>query len=264
MGVLTFDFYGMGRTMLKSPLANSPILVDQQVHDLKTLLQLLPITAPYNLVGLSYGGGMGIKFASTYQSLVKNIIAISPYTAPVASQDLAIKAQVAWTRLGFPCSMSLYAQAWWCRSANGQLVTDDQLYSIFMKNYVYTLYPLADKTMNKYDFKINQTYQLVEGIRKWNALSDSQKLPTNSLHLVVGLADNLVSPMVMSEFWKQVPAQSQSTVISVAGAVHESPMQLPEFISGWVQTVTEKKSEITAQGKSFYGNPLINQITPKH
>ena len=83
LGVLRFDFQGHGNTLLKYAPIIAPIPYSDQVEDLRSLLQNLKIPAPYNLIGLSYGGGIAQAFSYKYPQYVKNMILMAPYTRPI-------------------------------------------------------------------------------------------------------------------------------------------------------------------------------------
>ncbi|MEN0058965.1 MAG: alpha/beta fold hydrolase, partial [Bdellovibrio sp.] len=101
VGVLRYDFYGQGQTLLRyAPILGS-ISYEEQIDDLKSLLDTLDIKGPYNIAGLSYGGGIAAGFAVAYPSLVKNLILMAPFTRPLEGQDVWIRAQIWATRQMF-------------------------------------------------------------------------------------------------------------------------------------------------------------------
>ncbi|RYZ85068.1 MAG: alpha/beta hydrolase [Proteobacteria bacterium] len=102
VGVLRYDMWGQGKTLVKYAPSIAPANYEDQVEDLKKLLTVMNLKGPFNLVGLSYGGGIGLGFAAAYPKDVKNLILMAPYTEPLAGQYNWIMAQIWATRQMFP------------------------------------------------------------------------------------------------------------------------------------------------------------------
>ena len=84
--VLSFDYLGAGReTRQVSPLSG-PITPGDQAEVLATLLKQLGIPRVQTFVGASYGGMVGLAFASRYPDQLDRLVAIS---APHRSTALA-------------------------------------------------------------------------------------------------------------------------------------------------------------------------------
>lgn len=119
---------------------------------MNSLLSELKVAKPYNLVGLSYGGGIAIAYAAQYPKEVKRILALAPFTEPLQSQDNWIKNQVAYTRV---------MQPW-------NPYSDDELYDYFLRNIIYGTYPSAEPIVLENPYKLEAT-RMVQGIRQFRA-----------------------------------------------------------------------------------------------
>lgn len=128
VGIVRYDMFAMGQSLLKYAPITATVPVEDQIKDLNTLLGVLKIKGPYNIAGLSYGGGVAAGFAAAYPSKVKNLIMMAPYTRPLEGQDTWIKAQIWATRQMFPFNKA----------------SDDELYQYFLRQIVYSTYPQAE------------------------------------------------------------------------------------------------------------------------
>lgn len=238
VGVLRFDFYGMGQTLLKyAPILNV-IPVEEQIRDTKALLSKLKIPKPYNLVGLSYGGGVAIGFAAKFPSEINQLILFAPFTEPLKATDDWIKSQIWYTR---------QVQPW-------NPATDDELYDFFLKQAVYTTYPSAEPIVLENPFKLEATFRLVQGIRKFRAESVVKQLPTGRVHLVVAGLDQYVPREMMETFWKQVPQKAKASFLLVNNTEHKMPESVPSFSAAWVVEVLNQNTLIK-KGRHFEADP---------
>jgi pimeloyl-ACP methyl ester carboxylesterase len=242
IGVVNFDFDGMGQTLLKQAPVLQIIPYEQQVQDTLQVLKSLQVSPPFNLVGLSYGGGIGIHFAATFPRLVGNLVLMAPFTEPLQSQDQWIKAQIWATKQMFPWNAA----------------SDDELYDYFLRQIIYATYPQAEPIVLENPFKLEAIFRLVQGIRKFNASVDAPALPRRSVHLMVAAQDQYIPRKVMDDFWNEVPEKSRASRIIIYGADHKIPESVPLFSSAWVAKLLTRESSFVS-GETFEGFPLSGE-----
>ncbi len=240
LGVLRFDFQGHGNTLLKYAPIVAPILYTDQVEDLRSLLQNLKIPAPYNLIGLSYGGGIAQAFSHKYPQYVKNMILMAPYTRPIDSQEIYINSQVLATQMMAPFL------GW----------SQDQIYDYYLKLLIYTSYPLAEPSLLENKFKLEATFRLIQGIRKYLPEQTASKLAPGITHLMAGAADMTVLPYVLGTFWNNVNPRSKMSRIFLAGTDHKIPELIPHFAAAWVNQIVSGNPELF-KGQDFVGYPHL-------
>jgi pimeloyl-ACP methyl ester carboxylesterase len=211
MGILRYDMSGMGMTLLRYGVRMSPYSYLDQVTELNALLKTLNFELPYNLVGLSYGGGIAASFAQTYPNSINKIVMMAPYTAALAGQDSSIKQQIAVTRAMFPSNPA----------------SNDQLYDYFLKQTVYTTYPFLEPIVLENPLKLEATFRLTQGIRKYVALDLANRFPTKSIYLVIAENDQYIPDGVLSGFWDNLPAKARAEKIVVANSEHKIPEAVP-------------------------------------
>lgn len=244
IGVLRFDFDGMGKTLLKYGPAVNPFPVEQQASDLKTLLSVLNISKPYNLMGLSYGGGVLAYFAMKYPQLVDNLIMVSPYTQPLASQEQWIKSQIWLTRQTQP----------WNRA------TDDELYDFFLHEIIYATYPQAEPIVLEHPFKLEAIFNLIRGIRKFVPIEVAAEMPKVQLHLVVAGLDQYIPQEVLENYWKALPQSNKMSRLQVLGVEHKITEVVPGFMASWITEILNK-NKLLYKGKSFTGDTMRGLAT---
>ncbi|MCE3011189.1 MAG: alpha/beta hydrolase [Proteobacteria bacterium] len=225
IGVVRYDMMGMGQTLLKYAPVVSMISYEDQVKDLKKLIEALEIETPVNLVGLSYGGGIAMAFAARNPKLVKSLMLMAPFTEPVASQDQWIKSQVWYTRKVYPLNP----------------YSDDDLYDYFLRQIVYTTYPAAEPIVLENPFKLEATFRMVQGIRKWRADRDVAKLPKKSVHLLIAENDQYIERNVLETFWEAVPVAQRGSKSVLKGSEHKIPEAKPSEAARWVKGVLNGK-----------------------
>lgn len=240
IGVLRFDFYGQGKTLAKYGAPKSAVNFRKQVEDLKSLLIKLKIPQPYHFVGHSYGGGIAQAFIEIYPQLVRNIILMAPYTRPVDSQDIWIKSQIFATRLMFPFNTMTY----------------DQCYDYYLRNLIYTTYPYAEPSIVKIPYKLESTFKLVQGIRKYLPEDMADKLPAGKVHLLVGVRDTLVLPYVLDTFWKKVNAKARMSRLFLQDTNHYINDTAPKFSASWIAQIVMGNG-LLYKGYDFVGYPKL-------
>lgn len=242
VGVVRFDFDGMGKTLLKYAPYTAVIPVEQQAADTELLLQKMSIQGPYNLVGLSYGGGVAAAFAMLYPQDVKNLIMMAPFTRPVEGQDSWIKAQIWATRKMFPFNQA----------------TDDELYDYFLHQIIYATYPQSEPIVLENPFKLEAIFRLVQGIRQYSPLDHVSQLPKKSVHLMIGAQDQYIARSVLQEYWNAIPASAKASLIVINSSEHKIPEAVPLFSAGWVYQII-KGNKVLFKGAEFTGYPFAGK-----
>lgn len=242
--ILRYDPRGMGETLEKEGGVSEPIAIEDQARDLDLLTKKMGIEGPLNLVGLSYGGGLAIAFAGAYPDRVGRAILMSPFTEPVASQDAWIRNQIAVTRTMFPFNPA----------------TDEELYVYFLRQNVYTIFPLTEPSMLSSPLKPEAVFQMTQGVRLFDMLAASQNFPAKSVFLVTAAEDQYIQQPVFKAFWEQLPASSRASWLSIDFSEHKIPEAFPVFAAGWVDHILSDSAE-TISGRKFRGNPLTGNIT---
>lgn len=244
VGVVRYDMEGMGQTLIRDGFPLAIIPIKNQVSDLKELLVALKIPTPYNLVGLSYGGGMGIAFAEEYPEDIGALVAMAPYTKPIQGQDEAIRKQIKQTRITFPLNPA----------------TDDELYDYFLKQMVYLTYPSAEPIILEHPWKLEAVFRMAQGIRKWNALGALDKMPNANFHLMIADEDQYVARETMDELWDLLPVEKRGSLMVIEETEHKVPEFAPNFAAAWVYKVLTSK-ELFHTGVEFTGSPYTGTVT---
>jgi pimeloyl-ACP methyl ester carboxylesterase len=242
-GVLRYDMQGMGRTLLKVAPAAKLISYKDQVKDLKSLLTQMKLKAPYQIVGLSYGGGIGIEYATVYPQDIKNLILMAPFTEPIAQTDQWIKYQVWLTRNTNPMNPA----------------TDDELYDFFLRQSVYLTFPSAEPVVLENPFKLEGIFRLVQGIRKFQAVEVAASLPRASVHLILAEKDQYVPSPVLVNFWKKVPASVRRSFSQIVDSEHKMPEAVPQFMASFTAEIVEG-NKLFNGGRSFVANPKTGMV----
>ncbi len=211
LGVLRYDMYGMGKTLLKYGLPDSAIPYTEQVTDLHRLLNSIKMLPPYNVVGLSYGGGIAAVFAAKYPSTIQNVVMFAPYTQALEQQDTWIKKQVAMTRLQYPFNP----------------YSDDAIYDYFLKEIVYTTYPSVEPIVLENPYKLEAVFRMTQGIRKLTVSDEVTTFPANSAYLVIAEKDQYIPQQVLEDFWLTLPPASRVEKIYVKDSEHKMPEAQP-------------------------------------
>lgn len=238
-GIVLFDFYGMGTTLLSNPLPKGPISYKQQAFDLKTLVTKLKINPPYNFVGLSYGGGILAAYTAAYPRDIKNLIMIAPYTEFLQSQKELIQKQIKQTRQMFPMNPA----------------TDEELTDYFIRFMVYTTYPLAEISSVENPYKLEGITRIVQGIRTYQPIEQTQALPPQSLHLILAERDQYIPKDVFQNYWNRVPKQAKASRIMVQFSEHKLPDVFPLFTSQLIKQIVDGQPALF-KGDSYIANPL--------
>jgi pimeloyl-ACP methyl ester carboxylesterase len=221
IGVLRYDPAGMGETLLKYAPVTRIIPIARQAKDLRALLNQLKLSKPYNLVGLSYGGGLAFAYAATYPEEVGKLIAMAPYTEALREQDKWILSQVWLTR---------QMQPW-------NPASDDELYDYFLRQLVYSTYPSVEPISMENPFKLEGIFRLAQGIRKFKAIKVVDQLPDGQFHLMIGGRDQSIAPETLIEFWNSVPASKHGSLNVIKYSGHKIPEEAPKASADLVKKI---------------------------
>lgn len=243
IGVLRYDPMGMGQTLLKYAPVLSPIKYEDQVDDLKSLIQALNLKGRLNILGLSYGGGIGIAFAAKYPQMVKNLIAMAPYTAPVATQDQWVKSQIWLTRKTIP----------WNKAS------DEELYTFFFRQMVYLTYPSVEPIVLENPYKLEAVFQMANGIRSLTALDVVNQLPSQSLHLIIAGSDQYINREVLEDFWKKTSESVRATKTIINNVEHKVPEAAPRFAAHYVEQILIENG-IMSGGRELEADPVSGTV----
>jgi pimeloyl-ACP methyl ester carboxylesterase len=235
VGILRFDFYAMGKTLLEGKLpVFATVPYQKQVSLLAKILRELEIDRPH-LVGLSYGGGIAIAYAAEYPSKVGQIFLMAPFTEPLESQDRWIRTQIHLNRIAFPYNPA----------------SDDELYDYFLRQIVFSTYPSAEPSVLENPYKLEAVFRMVQGIRKFQAKTFVKDLPENSIHLLVANQDQYIPQEVMDRFWKSLPKGKRASRINISYSEHKIPEAIPAFTAAWI--LEALTNPLLQEGKVFEG-----------
>lgn len=241
LGILRYDPMGHGKTMAKAGLPSESIEADEQVKDLNSLLSTLGIRKPVHLVGLSYGGAIGTMFTLAHPAKVASLILMAPFTKPLDSQDQQIRLHIAQTRAMYPLNPA----------------SDDELYDFFLKQIVYATYPMVEPIVLEHPWKLESTFRLVQGVRKFKAEDVVDQLPEASVHLMVAEWDQYIAPKILEDLWKQIPKRARQSRLIINHSEHKIPEAMPSFSAKWVRLIVEGDERLkdgrTWEGGSFLG-----------
>jgi pimeloyl-ACP methyl ester carboxylesterase len=239
LGILRYDPKGHGKTMVRDGYPTAAIDYVEQVRDLKLLMDHLGIRSAH-LVTLSYGSAFGAAFATQYPRRVSSLILMAPYIAPLEDQDMMIKAQIAQTRLAFPLNPA----------------SDDELYDFFLRQTVYSTYPMAEPIVLEHPFKLESTFRLVQGVRRLKVLDIASRLPDGKAHLVLARQDQYVQNHVHDNFWAKVPKSKRASRLYIQGSEHKVPEAVPRFAAWWTRLIIEGDARLSGD-RTFEGGPWM-------
>lgn len=236
-GILRYDPMGHGETLRKYSSKIDAIPYTDQVEDLRGLLDTLNLPSVH-LVGLSYGGGIGFAFAAKYPARVATLTTMAPFVAPIEWQDRYLQLQVQQTRVMNPLL------SW----------SDDEIYDFYLRRFVYATYPTFEPIVLESPYKLEATFRLVQGIRKFHVADVVPKLPKGKLHFVVAAEDTYVPRDMHENFWTSLPRDLAATRLVIEGCGHKIPELEPRFAARWVKEIVRGNGALT-QGRTFKGRP---------
>jgi pimeloyl-ACP methyl ester carboxylesterase len=244
IGVVRYDMFGMGKTLLKNIPIWKMIPYERQAQDLKDILEHLEIPEPYNLVGLSYGGAIATEFAARFPKLSNKVILMAPFTRPIKEQDEWIKQQVKINRVLNPLNPA----------------TDVQLYDFYLKQIIYSTYPAAEPiSLENYPYKLEAIFRMVQSVRHWPYEKAVNMLPQKTLHLMIAGNDQYIKREVMEDAWKSVDSKTRASRIIVGGAEHKIPEDVPNFSAAWVEMIINDHP-LLKDGAWFWGDSKTGRV----
>ena len=236
-GILRYDPKGMGRTLDKYGAPGEKIAIESQADDLNRLLDALRIRGKVDLLGLSYGGGLAMVYASRYPERVLTMILQAPYVKPVEAQDIWIRNQIAATRMMYPFNPA----------------TDDELYDYFLHQIVYSTYPQAEPVVLRRPYTLEGVFRMVQGIRKIDAIRLVTQFPAQSVHLMIGGHDQYIGRSVHEALWDSIPNSVKMSRIVVEESEHKIPESTPKFAAGWINLIMANDPRLVG-GAAFDGS----------
>jgi pimeloyl-ACP methyl ester carboxylesterase len=243
-GTFLYDAYGMGRTLLENPIPTAPIDYEDQIKDLNELLGKMKIQAPYNMVGLSYGGGILIGYGVRYPKKIANLFLMSPYTEVIESSKNIILKQIEYTKLFFPFNDA----------------TDEELANFFIRMFAYQNYPIYEPTVLENPYKLEGVIRLTQGITPYRPVDEAKSLPANTVHLMIGYYDQYVTKDVYDAFWLAVLPASPCSYLNVNFSEHKLPQSYPLLVSRWIHANIKSKKYCT--GSEYLVNPFTGYMLP--
>ncbi len=224
-GVVCYDMEGMGQTLLKYAPIKTIIPITNHVKDLHVLLRKLKIPKPYNLLGLSYGGGVAVAYGLKYPSFVNHLILMAPYTKPIAKVDEFIKGQVRATRLMNPFNP----------------YTDDEVYEFYFRQFVYLTYPQQEPIVLENRYKLEAVFRLSQGTGAFVPAEHVSQL-TVPASLLIPEKDQYFKPSDYMEFWNLFPAASRANLFLVKDSDHKIPESQPVQAAKIIQQILGSKN----------------------
>ncbi len=199
----------------------------------------LKIPAPYNFVGLSYGGGILIGYGVRYPTKTNKLFLLSPYTEVIESGKNIILKQIEWTKLFFP-----YNDA-----------TDEELANFYLRLFAYMNYPLTEPSVLENPFKLEGVIRLTQGITPYAPIEEAHQLPKKSVHYLIGAFDQYVGKEIYDKFWAASQPSQPCSYVTVAFAEHKLPQSYPGFLARWIDA--NFKGDYCT-GKEYTANPFVD------
>jgi pimeloyl-ACP methyl ester carboxylesterase len=252
LGLVLYDMDGMGQTVLSKPPIPYDIPFERQISDLKQLKNLLNLPGRQILAGLSYGGGVVVRYLAAYPNDFEKFIAMSPLLGVIPEMDQAVRRCVTVYR-----SMGMYAFS-----------SDADIYDICLRPIVAT-FPLAEPTFlgNLTDprqaallwFKTEELYRLTTGSKDWNAANYLQQFPSGKFYLISGENDIYVKLPQQNLFWQSLPAGVGVNHLIIQGTGHKVNEEQPDLTASiLLQAINDK---LPGDGQTYNINPLNKTAT---
>jgi pimeloyl-ACP methyl ester carboxylesterase len=244
LGILRYDMYGQGETLLKYAPIQDVIPLQDEVDDLAKLLNAMQIDQPVHLVTLSYGAAVGIPFAAQHPANVATLILMAPFVGPIPQQDEWIRLQIDQTHLLYPNNPATF----------------DELYDYFLHFIIYQTYPAAEPIVLENPYKLEATYRLVQGARKFVAKDYAALLPAGKVHFMIARKDQYVPAAMHEDFWNQIPDSIKVSRLFVEGSEHKIPEIVPAFSAAWIKHIIAA-DPLLSGGRTFIGLPKAGTAT---
>lgn len=238
---LFIDLAGQGQSLLEeskqNPAKSFKLSVEDQAQSLKEVWDSLNLKTSFHLIGFSYGGGIAVRFASTFPDLIKKLILFLPYTIRL---DLAFPIQRMWAdQMGFFKNLNLFKPHMNMLGNSYQRMIRDYMNVRFSKH-------IPD------DIRRNVTMDLTEGIMPFNAFEVFDLLPEKSVHLITVENDTLVPKSLYREIWQRLPESKKCSWLNIIDGEHLVFEQAPLFCAQWIESVLKLgKSSVP---RTYVGN----------
>jgi pimeloyl-ACP methyl ester carboxylesterase len=241
-GILRFDFRGQGRSLLQElkehESFDEAITVEEQSRHLELILDYFGITEPIHIIGMSYGGGIALYFASHFPGKVKKLVLVAPYLIRL---DQALPLQRMWaTQFELMKGLGIVPQA--------AFECAHRWYYQFLNHYMDHRFNrlIPEEAVRK------ASIQLTFGIMKFNAFPLLCELPDASVHLISGGRDTLVPRGLFSEMWSKLPERVKESWLYVEDGEHLLFEQYPEYLASWIERILAADPRLS-QGQKFNG-----------
>lgn len=243
VSVITYDPRGMGKTLEKNGPVKTVIPLAQQVEDLYQLMGVLNISRAH-LVGLSYGGALGIAFAAVHPEKVEALIPLAPYVRPLEQQDRMLQQKVVTHHMMHPTDKR----------------SDDEIYDQYLHDYIFQYYPIYEPTVKEHPWRLEAVFQMVVGIRHLDILALARKIEIAPVHMVTADKDQYVPKKDHEDFWRSLSARVQVSRLNILGSEHKIPEAQPKFAAAWIKQIVTGNGQIK-NGRSFVGDPVTHKAT---
>ena len=241
-GLLLFDFRGQGKSLdaeisEQGSFLGRPTVLEQS-KIIEYLVDHFEIPKFDLLFGLSYGGGIAIRYASLNRSMVDKLLLMAPFTIRL---DQSHQIQRTW-----------HAQLELVKSFNPVfrlgLETADSAYDRYLYSYMNQRFSGEIPDPIRRDAAI----QLSFGIMRFNVFHCLKSLPDSSVHLIVAGQDTLVPQRLFDELWEKLQPNIRESYLLLEDAHHIVPMTSSRFIGKWAQELLSGNERIKG-GQTFRG-----------
>lgn len=233
---LRFDFHGQGETRRRYGAPTEMVKIDEQVDDLRSVLEHFSLRR-FNVLGFSYGGGVALKFASElasesaseFNQAVDQLILLAPYTSPIAVHDNWIRKQMPETA-----------------TAHLDEVGRDALYDSYLKRLVYATFPVGEREEFRELATLESMFRLSQGIRRFHANQVVAKFTQESappIHLIIAAEDEIIPRAQLEEFWQNLPRAAQAGFHVIADSRHKVPELQTQRLAELIMKIIKEKNQ---------------------
>lgn len=303
-GVLVVDMLGQGRTIakqinfgtLKTPADVGPISPQDQVEDVRLILDQLKVPHRFFIFGHSYGGAIGELFASLFPERVINVASGDGYFEPLEPQHTIINTE----RLGYRLAELM---GYGLLMPTRRHLTDDEVYDRYLEQFSNLSYVTEPGLLehvtpedNAVRIKLKAIFRMTQAIRHLNVKELLPRLPKNSLSIIQSEYDqyqngsllatlgivlppglegvNVVTGQKVTEvggqtgsedLWLNVPPHVRYGRFIFHGAEHDLPGVAPHSLAALLAMIMLNDSRIGG-GRTFEADPVtgnVFEITPK-
>jgi pimeloyl-ACP methyl ester carboxylesterase len=219
-GVVCYDMEGMGKTLLKYAPIRSAIPLTGQIADLDVLLKKMKIQKPYNLLGLSYGGGVAFGYAVQHPKNVGHLILVAPFMKPLKKVEDFIQAQVAATRLMNPFNP----------------YSDQQVEEFYFRQFVYATYPQQEPIVLENPYKLEAVFRMSYGVTTFIPENNTDKLKVPA-HLIVADKDQYFPLAEYENFWSLFPENTKASFTIIKNSEHKIPEAQPAHTAQAIEKI---------------------------